>query len=261
MIPKSRFKGSKKQSKAKRTGSKRTQRLKVERVQYFSCAATLGREIVQARGLSAGLQQSGEGTGVSPRRGKQTGSASSRLPVLSRRAPVICRAKVACGSKTNRGTGPPKEQQGRRREGARAPLAPGFRDRGCRDAWEVLARPRGSPFHGPFLKWAHLRGTESDTETRTGQVTTSAEGSARATQCGAWCAGQPPPGAGRTPAPPSAPPTVAYRSCPAGPAARCSRDTPSCTAAATAPEGKRRVPPLHDSCLRIAALGRPGAPH
>lgn len=82
-------------------------------------------------------------------------------------------------------------------------------------------------------------------------MTTSAAGSARATQCGAWCARRPPPppGAGRTPHRLPRRPVVAYRSCPAGPAARCSRDTPSRTAAATAPEARRRVPRLHDSCL------------
>lgn len=57
---------------------------------------------------------------------------------------------------------------------------------------------------------------------------------------GAPCIGRPAQGA--LPHPLTCPRPLAYRSCPAGPAARHFRGNPSCTAAATAPEEMRRAP-------------------
>lgn len=227
---------------------------------YSSCVVVLGRDTVQARGSERRPSAAKRRGAVRPSPGKQRG-------------PPVCADRPLCGARTRLSPAerkPPAAPRQTRRpashrssragrwEGARCPYHQAS-ETGA--AGTLGSRPPGSPStahsssghistagkarplrHGK----RHRDANREDCNRRGGLGPRGPAGVADAGP-GARRSGRPAQGA----LPHLLPrrPIVAYRSYLAGPAARCSPGTPSCTTAATGPEAKGRAPPIYDSCL------------
>lgn len=228
------------------------------------------------------LQQSGRGKGAPAHHWKQTRPARSAYLSC-----LVCCARVRLSSAERNwpvAPGPArrpisqKVQQGKAAGGASASPEPKASDSGA--AGRPGARPpaRVAPLHGPLLKWASLHARERAVPGARKAVPRCKPGRAPLAQgarsarpggsrgCPAWSIRQRPPGVGRAPTAPAARRLLlAYRYSPAGPVARRSQGTPSCTAAttpATAPRSSKRAahryaPWLSKRCCRT---GKPSCP-
>lgn len=226
------------------------------------------------------LQQSGRGKGAPAHHWKQTRPARSAYLSC-----LVCCARVRLSSAERNwpvAPGPArrpisqKVQQGKAAGGASASPEPKASDSGA--AGRPGARPpaRVAPLHGPLLKWASLHARERAVPGARKAVPRCKPGRAPLAQgarsarpggsrgCPAWSIRQRPPGVGRAPTAPAARRLLlAYRYSPAGPVARRSQGTPSCTAAttpATAPRSSKRAAhryTLHGSRSVVVGLESP----